>query len=354
MGIKGLNKFLNKNIPDIYEEISLREYAYKKIAIDTNIYIFKYKSINNRMWIISFINLIGILRKNNVHCFFVFDKGCPIEKMEERNKRKEEREKYESRIFELEKSLEYYHENNEINDILRNYIDKNIDKIKTPLYDNNDKSIPDMSMVKYSIQNMKDRIVNITKEDFLLVKELLDILNIPYCDAIEEAENACSKYCLEGKVSAVLSEDSDVLAYNCPVFLSKINIGKETCVRICYENILEELEITREQFLDFCIMCGTDYNKNIYKIGPEKSFKLIDQHKNIENVGENTGNDISILNHIRSREIFNNPKGLDIDIKFCGRLDVIKMEDFINKNRLNLSMDYINSMFDNQDIVIND
>jgi hypothetical protein len=41
MGIKGLNNLLRKF--DIFEEISISEYAYKIVAIDTSLYVYKYK-----------------------------------------------------------------------------------------------------------------------------------------------------------------------------------------------------------------------------------------------------------------------------------------------------------------------
>ena len=45
MGIKNLNKFLKKHCPDVFVESDLSNYAYKKIAIDISLYIFKYKAI---------------------------------------------------------------------------------------------------------------------------------------------------------------------------------------------------------------------------------------------------------------------------------------------------------------------
>ena len=59
-------------------------------------------------------------------------------------------------------------------------------------------------------------------------------------------------------------------------------------------------------FLDFCIMCGTDYNKTIPKIGFEKSFKLIKEFTNLENIENHLVElEMDILNYKRIREIFN-------------------------------------------------
>jgi len=41
-----------------------------------------------------------------------------------------------------------------------------------------------------------------------------------------------------------------------------------------------------DEFIDLCILCGCDYTQNIGNVGPVKAFKLIQEHKTIENVLE--------------------------------------------------------------------
>ena len=66
---------------------------------------------------------------------------------------------------------------------------------------------------------------------------------------------------------------------------------------------IETTDHRKEEFLDFCIMCGTDYNPNIKKIGVKRSFALIQKHRSIESVGKD-GLDIAVLNHQGSRLLF--------------------------------------------------
>lgn len=47
------------------------------------------------------------------------------------------------------------------------------------------------------------------------------------------------------------------------------------------------MDISREQFIDLCILLGCDYCNNIRGIGPKKAFELIKQYKNIETILEN-------------------------------------------------------------------
>lgn len=41
-----------------------------------------------------------------------------------------------------------------------------------------------------------------------------------------------------------------------------------------------------DEFIDFCILCGSDYTKTIEGLGPSTALKLIKEHKNIEAVIE--------------------------------------------------------------------
>ena len=80
MGIKSLNKFLRKNCINIFEEIHISEYAYKKVAIDISLYLYKFKRSCGDTWLSVFLNLICCLRKNEIHCVFIYDNGAPPEK----------------------------------------------------------------------------------------------------------------------------------------------------------------------------------------------------------------------------------------------------------------------------------
>ena len=87
MGIKNLHQFLRKKCPECYKQIHLSSLAYKKVAVDVSLFLFKYKSAVGDRWIHAFINLILALRRNNVHCYFVYDGPSPKEKEQEKAKR---------------------------------------------------------------------------------------------------------------------------------------------------------------------------------------------------------------------------------------------------------------------------
>ena len=151
----------------------------------------------------------------------------------------------------------------------------------------------------------------------------------------------CSDLCKRKLVNAVLSEDSDVLAYESPILLLKLNILTGKCLQIKYTNVLKSLYLTSSQFLDFCIMCGTDYNKNIYRIGPDKAYKLIKNYSTIENISKFI--DTSVLNYIRIREIFTQYQQRHIKIPYNLPPNLNLLYDFILKHNISTDISYLKS-----------
>jgi flap endonuclease-1 len=348
MGIHNLNKFLKNKCPMIYNEVHISNYGFKKVAIDTSLYLCKFKAAYGSRWISAFINLIASLRKNEVHCVFIYDTGSPPEKQAEKDSRAESRKKLQHKIDELEYAMKEYHTTNEISPVLQEFYGKKMKKVSpTRVLLSNKPEKVDMKLVEEWISKTKNQILNITKEDFEITKELFQILNVPTLNAPLEAEKFCSDLCRKGLVDAVLSEDTDVLAYGSPKFLSKIDTTRESYIEIDYDYMLEELKLTKEQFLDLCIMCGCDYNKNIYKVGPEKAYSYLKKYGSIEDIESNMKLDISILNHIRMRELFTNFEIVeDIKIPYCGKPDFNVLIKFIKEHNIVINMDYIKESFE--------
>ena len=356
MGIKNLNKFIRDTCPDVYDNIHISEYAFKKIAVDVSLYLCKFKSIAGDKWFSLFINLIACLRKNEVHCVFCYDNGAPPDKEQERKERAEQRAKNEEKIYKLEEAVEKFNLTNEIDQILIDFYKKKTksdsNNLHKRLLGRNDNNNIDMNFVISAVEKMKSQILSITSEDFQLTKKLFDILKVPYYDAPLEAETSCADLCKRGIVDAVLSEDTDVLAYGSPVFLSKINTYNGTCTRIQYPNLLEKLSLQPSQFLDFCIMCGTDYNKNIFRVGPKKAYQHIQQYNNIEGIQNNTTLDISVLKHIRVRQLFTEYEKKNIKVLYCGTPDFQKLTDFVFKKNLPINVDGLKKSFTQSNVII--
>jgi 5'-3' exonuclease len=342
MGINGLNKFLRDKFSNVHTQMHLSHYKYKKIAIDISIYMYRYKASFGDRWLSAFVNLIICLRKNNIHCVFIYDTKAPQEKDIERQKRRKQRDDLARSVEQLETLLKNYKENGTTHQMLYDVMAKN--QPPRLLNDNTPPTI-NIQVIEDVLETKKRQVIKITPEDFNLTKQLFDIMKIPYFDAPSEAETMCSNLCITNKVDAVLSEDSDVFAYGTPVFINKININDETCVETKYADVLNEMSFDSEQFLDFCIMCGTDYNDNIKDIGPVKAYELIKEFKNIDGIQHyidtNSNltkqlslckNNIEKLNHFRVREMFTDYESNDVNVPYCSKPDFDALQLFLVEN----------------------
>lgn len=284
MGIKNnFNKYLATNFPDIFEEISIIEYRDKKIAIDTLIYINKYKAIFKNTWFNQFTEFVFRFRKNNIHCVFVFDSKSPPEKDEERKKRRNNKLKMKTKIETLTAEINQYEKTEIITDYLKEQSQSIAKKSKNNIILEflDSENVFCIELIKEYVKKLSSQLYTITIEDLEKCYNFLDAFNVQYIIAPGEAETTCVELCLRNQVDCVLSDDSDLYAYQCPVFLTKFDSSTGICKRIRFEKIIEEIKIKKEEFLDFCILCGTDYNPGI---SANKSFNLIKKYKSIENI----------------------------------------------------------------------
>jgi len=100
-------------------------------------------------------------------------------------------------------------------------------------------------------------------------------------------------------------------------------------------------------------MCGTDYNKNIYKIGPEKAYALIKQHGSIDEIAKNTTLDVSVLNHARSRELLTAVPD-DQEIPYCKVPDFKRLDIFLFKNNSKVNIDGLKKCFEQHTLEFDD
>jgi 5'-3' exonuclease len=338
MGIKNLNKLLRNRCPEVFRPIHISEYAFSKVAIDLSLYLCKFKIACGDRWLSAFVNMVACLRKNQVHCIFIYDTGCPDEKLGERKERADAREKTERKAYDLRVALDDYLATGEVAPILSECCEKQQGVQR--LLVRTDKSRINVATIEQKISTLEGSALHLTPEDYTLTKELFSILSVPWMDAPLEAETMCADLCKRGLVKAALSEDTDVLAYSSPIFLSKLDVAAGTCISIDYEEMISSLELSSESFLDLCIMCGTDYNKNIPRVGPEGAYKLLLNNETIEGVSLNSLHDVSILKHERGRELFKDYEKSDItSIPFCGTPDYVKLKAFAFKNNMNIDVD---------------
>ena len=85
-----------------------------------------------------------------------------------------------------------------------------------------------------------------------------------------------------GMAFGTATEDMDALTFGSKFLIRGFNSKKEPVTQVDLEAVLEGFNMSMEEFIDLCIMCGCDYTVTIGGIGPIKAFKLIEDHRTIE------------------------------------------------------------------------
>uniref|UniRef100_A0A6C0D256 XPG N-terminal domain-containing protein n=1 Tax=viral metagenome TaxID=1070528 RepID=A0A6C0D256_9ZZZZ len=352
MGIKNLQPFIRKTCPHVYRECSLEHYAFKKVAVDVSIYLCKFKTTYGKQWLDALLQFITTLREFDIHPVFIFDTEFPVEKDAEKKSRQLQRLKTREKVEHLTKMWEQL--KNTFQEHQTTFFFSSPHEFQE-LQDLYSKICPEWNVslsisicsMDQEIEKINNSMLSIRSDDYLVTKELLDILQVPYFQAVGEAEATCSALCRYHWVDAVMSEDTDVLAYGAPVFLHRMNFMTKTVIEIQYQELIHGLRMTSSQFLDFCIMCGTDYNKNIPQIGPEKSYRLLQKYESLENIQRCCQHlDVSILTFPRVRELFH----LELDekhwkIPFCGFPDMVQLSEFCFNHNCKVDMKVVEIAF---------
>uniref|UniRef100_A0A6C0E3C9 XPG N-terminal domain-containing protein n=1 Tax=viral metagenome TaxID=1070528 RepID=A0A6C0E3C9_9ZZZZ len=233
MGIKCLNRYLRNNCPNSIKTIPISELNGKKIAVDISIYLYKYESENTL--IENIYLLLSILRYYNITPIFIFDGKAPSEKTAVIQQRITTRKDAEVEYKDLKEKLQNTKNQEEIQDITE------------------------------SMDQLKKKIVYITKHKVSKVKELITAYGSSYYDAWGEADELCALLVMHNHVWACLSEDMDMFVYGCTRVIRYFSLINHTAVLYCTKSILNELQLTQIELRHICILSGTDYNVNSNK-----------------------------------------------------------------------------------------
>ena len=114
-----------------------------------------------------------------------------------------------------------------------------------------------------------------TAKDYRALESVLQEAAFKTARAKYEAEALCAHLTREGQAYAVLTEDSDVLAFG-----ATRAIFKYTTEPAVYElsRVLERLGFTMDQFVDLCCLFGCDFCTNIYMFGPQSAYRSLQKH----------------------------------------------------------------------------
>ncbi|KAI3741672.1 hypothetical protein L1987_59346 [Smallanthus sonchifolius] len=330
MGIKGLTKLLADNAPKSMKEQKFESYFGRKIAIDASMSIYQFLIVVGRSGTEMLTNEAGEvtshlqgmfnrtirLLESGLKPVYVFDGAPPDLKKQELAKRYSRRE---DATAGLDEAIQAGN--------------------------------------KEDIEKFSKRTVKVTRQHNEDCKKLLRLMGVPVIEAPSEAEAQCAALCKADKVYAVASEDMDSLTFGAPKFLRHLmdpSSRKTPVMEFDVSKVLEELNLTMDQFIDLCILCGCDYCDSIRGIGGQTALKLIRQHGSIESILENINRERYQIPddwpYQEARRLFKEPLVCDDDeqlqIKWSapdeeGLLNFLVTENGFNSDRVTKAVEKI-------------
>ncbi|KAL6122947.1 hypothetical protein ACLB2K_075471 [Fragaria x ananassa] len=116
-----------------------------------------------------------------------------------------------------------------------------------------------------------------------LRKNKIEFFVAPY-----EADAQLTHLASKKIIDAVITIDSDLIAFGCEKILYKVDFDKKTCNYYSFQRLREVNDdyknFSKEKFLEMSIMIGCDYLPKLTSIGIEKAHEMITKHQSYKKV----------------------------------------------------------------------
>jgi flap endonuclease-1 len=255
MGIRGLTGWIRWAAPAALKTPVWASYKNKRVGID--ILGFLYKAKANKTHPIAYIaHLIAKCREYNIIPVPVFDGKPPDEKRETIRQRNEVRLK---------------------NDMKRQQLTTDMENA-TMTAEQRDTLTKEIGALTVSS-------IYVTTDERDEVKRLLYAAGVIFLNANGEADNVLAYLMRRGELDAVMSNDMDLLARGVHTLLvpERMGVPGDTSGWIAYElnNILEYAGLTYLQFLEMCVLMGSDYTNKAKSLPFKTSYFTIKYKGNL-------------------------------------------------------------------------
>ena len=274
MGIKNFMKIIKKYSPQSIKIKNIVDYKDKILGIDAHLLLYKMINairkngydIKNGNIIITHIHTLllkfmGFI-KYNITPVFVFDGLAPQIKEETLYKRR----------------------------LMHETTQKKYDEAKT-----------EEEKKKYYMR------YHISDKELDDCKRLISIFGYTIIDSIEEADTQLVELLNSGKIDYIVTDDMDILVFGGKNILKNFTVSSnKKIIEISLDKFKEDTKLTQQMIIDMSILIGCDYCISAHGIGPIKAYKLISEHKSIENIIKHVHIDLNV-NYKKARQYFLTP-----------------------------------------------
>lgn len=306
MGIQGFGVFLRKKAPAIFRRIERLSYfrgATVAIDMEHKVHQMFYRNAGKTEAVMADVeSFIGRLSENSIDAYFVFDgdtKGLKntahAKRRKEQERRVEKHAELETKIKELEAKVEEKGFKSELVMVDKDLVvrpRKSAKRSRLIVEGDDEATLAAIEEVAldFELVQAKTKHAAASKQ---MMKPARDLFSKVYSfleevspkgrviRAPDDAEREVALMAMSEKVHFAVSADYDTLAFGSPnLVIDFMNSSKMSILRL--DDILEALEISMTQFIDFAILCGCDFSGKVPGIGPHRALQLIKKHETIE------------------------------------------------------------------------
>ena len=230
MGIRGLNSFIKWQIPNVRTSPNWSKYRGTTWGIDCSCILYRARAANLSP-ITVLASLLVRLRQAGIRAICIFDGRPPAAKSETIETRR----------------------------VIRQAAQKEMAEIRADINER-DLTISEkvaMETRHAVLQNKAPVISGADKDD---VKNLLYGAGVQFITAYGEADDVLAYLCRTGEVQAVVSTDMDMLARGVPLLVIPDTNDTSVLTVIRLADILSGLGLTQIQFVEACMLMGSDYS----------------------------------------------------------------------------------------------
>jgi len=231
MGIRGLNTYFKKHASsESIKKVPVSFFKGKTLVVDTSIYLYKF--LEDGCLLENMYSFVTQCILEKITLLFVFDNKPNEIKYQEVLKRSQKRMDACNKYIELEESYQ------EMQDEMSEF---------------------EKQEMLYKIEGFKKKAIRVKEKHIEKVKQLLDALNVYYCDAPEEADVVCSYFVDRGIAWACISDDMDMFAYGCKRVIRDWSFQHKNAVLYDLALICNDIKVPFSNLQSVLLLLGNDY-----------------------------------------------------------------------------------------------
>jgi flap endonuclease-1 len=235
MGIRGLGGFIKWKLPNIRKSLKWTSYAGTRWGIDCSCLLFRARGSNlSPMTVIA--SLLVRMHRAGIQAVFIFDGRPPAAKSDVVDQRRVARQAIQKEMAELKEDL---------TQVGLTELEK-----------------ATMETRHAALQKKAPTVSSGDKDE---LKQFLYACGVQFITAAGEADDVLAYLCRTGFLQGVVSTDMDMLARGVPILIHPETADTSVLTVIRLDEILAGLRLSMSQFVDACMLMGSDYSGKSWK-----------------------------------------------------------------------------------------